>query len=213
MPKEIPPTWLSLIEDQKITLSNIAKILIDEYRRYDIYPSPNDVFRAFDFCTPEQIKVVIIGQDPYHTPDIANGLAFAVNKEYQMPPSLVNIFNEVKRDYKECPNNPTLEGWANQGVLLLNSILTVRRGMPNSHKNIGWQKITSSIVNKLSKKGNIVFLLWGNNAKKMIPLIEENNHILITSHPSPLSARLGFLGCCHFTKTNKLLKNPINWEK
>ena len=163
------------------------------------------------------MKVVIIGQDPYHEPNQAHGLAFSV-KNNNFPPSLVNIFKEIESDLNiKCKNDGNLTRWAEQGVLLLNTTLTVRRGQANSHKDSGWQIFTKTLVEKLSaRKDPIVFLLWGSNAISFKSMIAPWHYVLTAPHPSPLSAYRGFFGCKHFSKTNKILeslgKTPINWE-
>ncbi len=193
--------------------------LNNERRNNTIFPKKNDIFNALKICTFNNLKVVIIGQDPYHSKKQAHGLAFSVNNESSIPPSLRNIFKELIRDTKcEIPSHGNLTKWAKQGVLLLNTILTVRENQAGSHKNKGWELFTNKIIEKISEeKKNIVFLLWGKYAENKKKLIDRNkHHILITSHPSPLSAHNGFIGCKHFTKTNKLLKNnkikTINWK-
>lgn len=184
-----------------------------------IYPSSKDIFKAFLLTSFDEIKVVIVGQDPYFSNNQAHGLAFSVPKNKNIPPSLRNIYKELNSDFKKkyIFNHGCLENWAKQGVFLLNSILTVESGKPRSHNNIGWEIFTNKVIFYISKyKKSVVFLLWGNNAQKKYNLIDTNKHyILKSSHPSPLSAHRGFLGCKHFSKTNKILveckKKEINW--
>jgi len=177
------------------------------------------IFNAFNFTTPNNIKVVILGQDPYHAKGQANGLSFSVTNGVKTPPSLRNIFKELQSDLNHSiSSNGSLESWAKQGVLLLNATLTVREKKAGSHQKLGWELFTDSIIKKISdKKEGIIFLLWGAFAQKKLALIDtRKHHVLITTHPSPFSSHRGFLGCKHFSKTNKiLLKNnqqPINWK-
>tara|TARA_B100001094_G_scaffold253588_1_gene252019 strand:+ start:38 stop:628 length:591 start_codon:yes stop_codon:yes gene_type:complete len=192
---------------------------IESLRREEkIYPSKKDVFSAFKLTPFQDVKIVIIGQDPYHSPDLAHGLAFSVPNGSKMPPSLRNIFQEISDDvgYTSSPETD-LSRWAIQGVLLLNSSLTVTQGKPGSHQNIGWQILTDQVVKKLSDyHNNLVFLLWGKHAKSKTYLIENSNHLILESaHPSPFSAYKGFLGCKHFSKANNYLKkygkSSIKW--
>ena len=183
-----------------------------------IYPRGSQIFRAFDLTPVDQVKVVILGQDPYHNPGEAMGLSFSVPDGVRMPPSLRNIFTEIESDLgvrmSGCPN---LEKWARQGVLLLNSILTVEAGQAASHRNIGWQEFTDAVIRYLSDHcEGIVFLLWGNFAKAKAALIDSSrHHVLQAAHPSPLAGG-AFFGCRHFSKTNQILesegKTPIDWQ-
>lgn len=184
-----------------------------------IYPHQNLIFNAIEQCLFEEIKVVIIGQDPYHGTGQANGLAFSVNVGQKIPPSLRNIYKELKDDVGfEIPTHGDLTAWAKQGVLLLNSVMTVEEGKPGSHQHKGWETFTDAVINKLSGENNgIVFLLWGNYAKSKIELIDASKHKIFTAaHPSPLSAYQGFFHCKHFSKTNEYLlqqgKKPISWQ-
>ena len=184
-----------------------------------IYPHQNLIFNAFEQCLLEEIKVVIIGQDPYHGTGQANGLAFSVNVGQKIPPSLRNIYKELKDDVGfEIPTHGDLTAWAKQGVLLLNSVMTVEEGKPGSHQHKGWETFTDAVINKLSGENNgIVFLLWGNYAKSKMELIDASKHYVLTAaHPSPLSAYQGFFHCKHFSKTNEYLlqqgKKPISWQ-
>jgi len=195
----------------------VTKFYAAETKR--IFPPEELIFRAFDLCSFEKLKVVILGQDPYPTFGNANGLSFSVADSVKvLPKSLKNIFLEVQEDLKiEFPENGNLERWANQGVLLLNSILTVDEGSPNSHKDIGWEQFTDAVIRKIStEKSNIVFLLWGTKAIAKKEIIACKKHLVLTApHPSPLSAYRGFFGCKHFSQTNQYFRKlgitEINW--
>ena len=183
-----------------------------------IFPKIEDVFSAFKLCNYHKLKIVIIGQDPYHNINQAHGLAFST-KSKKLPPTLVNIFKELVNDLKiKFPRNGNLEKWAKQGILLINSTLTVEHNKPNSHQHIGWQKFTDNVISYISKnKKGIIFIIWGNHAKNKVKLIDESkHHTLIASHPSPLSAYRSFFGCRHFSKSNNILinqrKKTINWQ-
>ena len=183
-----------------------------------IYPPGGLIFRAFELTPVQEVKVVILGQDPYHNPGEAMGLSFSVPDGVRMPPSLRNIFREIETDLGiRMSGRPNLENWARQGVLLLNSILTVEAGQAASHRNIGWQEFTDAVIRYLSENCNgIVFLLWGNFARAKASLIDTSrHHVLVAAHPSPLAGG-AFFGCRHFSKTNALLlaegKTPINWQ-
>ena len=184
-----------------------------------IYPPGPLFFQAFDKTPFEKIKVVILGQDPYHNPGQANGLSFSVPDGVRKPPSLLNIFKELKDDLGlEIPESGNLEGWAKEGVLLLNASLSVRQGEPGSHGRAGWVHFTDTVIKKISdERKNVVFLLWGNFAQAKESIIDQSKHFILKApHPSPLSANRGFLGCRHFSKTNKILMQegiqPINWK-
>ncbi len=184
-----------------------------------IYPPTDLIFNAFKLIPYTDYKVVIIGQDPYHGFLQANGLAFSVQANQKIPPSLKNIFKELKNDVgMEAPLNGDLSAWAKQGVLLMNSVLTVEHGLPGSHQKKGWEKFTDTIIKNLSEDlTGIVFMLWGNYAKSKKPLINSHKHLILeANHPSPLSASRGFFNCKHFSKTNSYLmghgKTPINWN-
>ncbi len=190
-----------------------------EYATHKVYPQENKIFSAFKLTPFKDVKVVILGQDPYHGEGQAHGLCFSVMPGVAVPPSLVNIFKEISSDVgATVPDNGYLVPWAKQGVLLLNTVLTVREGQPNSHRSLGWEEFTDAVIKSLNKKDNkVVFLLWGNNAKLKAPLIDTSRHeILYATHPSPLSAYGGFFGCKHFSKTNEILQKsnqtPINWQ-
>jgi uracil-DNA glycosylase len=195
---------------------------VDQFYREDkvqIFPKKKEVFRAFDVCPFEKVKVVILGQDPYPTKGYANGLSFSVNNDiYPFPKSLNNIFKEIHNDIGiSFPENGDLTRWAEQGVLLLNTVLTVEEGSPDSHKGIGWEKFTNGVIELLSdQKQELVFMLWGAKATAKTSLINEDKHMVLSSvHPSPLSAYRGFFGCKHFSKANDYLNennlSVINW--
>jgi len=208
---EIEESWYSLLEDEfnKDYFKKIRSFIRKEYKNKTIFPPPKLIFNAFNLTPVNKVKVVIIGQDPYHGKGQAHGLAFSVPKDIKIPPSLLNIYKELKEDInKDIPNNGFLKDWAEQGVLLLNSVFTVESGKANSHKNIGWEKFSESVITLISKKREkLVFLLWGNSAQKKEEFIYDNHHLVLKSvHPSPLSAYNGFFGCKHFSKTNNFLK-------
>ena len=203
-------------KDYFIRLTNFVR---EEYRTTTIYPPGQLIFNAFNLCPFHQTKVVIIGQDPYHGPGQAHGLCFSVNDGVAFPPSLQNIFKEIKSDLGiDIPTSGNLTRWANQGVLLLNATLTVRAHQAGSHQRKGWEEFTDGIIKKISDlKENVVFLLWGGNARSKKKLIDANKHLILEcAHPSPLSAYNGFFGCGHFKKTNEYLKEhglePIDWS-
>lgn len=211
--------WLNVLkpEFEKPYFSDLKSFLVKEREQFTVYPPGNRIFAAFDYTPFEEVEVVILGQDPYHGPGQANGLCFSVSDGVRQPPSLVNIFKELKTDVGcDIPLSGNLEKWAKQGVFLLNATLTVRANTAGSHQNKGWEQFTDSVIKTLSdKKENLVFLLWGNYAKAKAELIDANKHLVLTAaHPSPL-ARGAFFGCKHFSKTNEYLgakrKKPINW--
>ena len=195
-----------------------TKILKLSIKNSKIFPPNSSIFRALEVVDFASVKVLILGQDPYHGLGQANGLSFSVNKEIKIPGSLKNIFLELKNDLNiPISENGDLTFWANQKILLLNSVLTVEESKPNSHKKLGWDKLTNRIISKLSERGNMIFVLWGNSAQTKINLIDKNyNDILVAPHPSPLSAYRGFFGCKHFSRINKILvKNgsrEIDWN-
>ena len=212
--------WLSIFKNE--INKKYFKFIIEELENCAeeniLCPSPKNIFKAFKKTSFSNLKVVIVGQDPYHGRGQANGLSFAVNNDQITPPSLKNIFNEVENDLKIRTNTKkNLESWADQGVLMLNSSLSVKSGKPNSHQNLGWNKFTDKILKHISEnKNNVVFFLWGNFAKQKQELIDRNKHLILSSsHPSPLSSYISFNGCKHFSKSNKYLKqnnlNEINW--
>ncbi|PID89608.1 MAG: uracil-DNA glycosylase [Bacteroidia bacterium] len=197
----------------------LKTFLAKEKRENIIFPPHDMIFNAFNTTAIKDVKVVIVGQDPYHGKNQANGLAFSVSKGMKIPPSLRNIYKELRADLGYAiPEHGDLTSWAKQGVLLMNATLTVRQKKAGSHQNKGWEKFTDAVIQKISsEKPFLVFLLWGNFAQSKKILIDERKHCVLTaSHPSPFSAHNGFFGCRHFSRTNKLLINkklsPINWE-
>ncbi len=197
---------------------NLIRFVKDEYASQTIYPPGNLMFNAFNACPWDKIKVVILGQDPYINPNQAMGLSFSVPEGISKPPSLLNIFKEIKKETgQEIPISGNLTRWANQGILLLNSVLTVRAGLSNSHQGKGWEIFTDSVIQLISsEKSNIVFLLWGAPARKKAGLIDQQKHLILESaHPSPMSVDRGFFGNGHFVKCNEYLiskqENPIIW--
>ena len=214
--------WQTVLKDElnQPYFQNLMYQVADEYDNFTCFPSKELIFNAFNSCSFEATKVVILGQDPYHGDKEANGLAFSVADDVRIPPSLRNIFAEVHSDLDQIllPNSGNLERWANQGVLLLNATLTVRKDSPNSHKHLHWQDFTDAVIRKLSdEKEHLVFLLWGAFAQKKVKLIDTNKHLILTSgHPSPMSANQGkWFGNKHFSKTNAYLegigKKGIEW--
>ena len=213
--------WYEALKDEFASpyFAGIKTFLIEEKRQHVVYPPSPLIFNAFNRTPLDKVKVVILGQDPYHGIGQAHGLAFSVPDGIQPPPSLRNIFKELNTDIgMPIPKNGNLERWADEGVLLLNASLTVRANVAASHANIGWQRFTDAAIRALSdKKNHLVFLLWGNYAIAKESLIDHNKHLILkTVHPSPLSASRGFFGCRHFSQTNQYLINnniaPINWS-
>ena len=205
-------------EFEKPYFAELTEFVRSEYSATTVYPPAKLIFNAFDHCPFDKVKAVIIGQDPYHGPGLANGLCFSVNKEIKMPPSLVNIFKEISSDTgKPMPTDGDLTRWSRQGVLLLNATLTVRAGNAGSHQRRGWETFTDAAIRILAeKRENLVFILWGSYAQQKGAFIDRNRHLVLTSpHPSPLSAYAGFFGNHHFTLTNDYLakhgKEPIDW--
>ncbi len=191
----------------------------EEYRSGAVYPNPDDIFAAYELTELSKVKVVILGQDPYHEYGQAHGLCFSVKPEVEIPPSLVNIYQELQDDLGcEIPNNGYLEKWARQGVLLLNTVLTVRAHQANSHRGIGWERFTDATIQILNRQDRpIVYLLWGKPAQQKGSMLTHPKHLILTApHPSPLSAYRGFFGCRHFSKTNHFLiengLSPIDWQ-
>ncbi|MBR4270622.1 MAG: uracil-DNA glycosylase [Clostridia bacterium] len=218
---KIAKSWYELLHDEfeKPYYKELQKFLIDEYSHYTIYPESQNVFNALNLVPYDKVRVVIIGQDPYHEPGQAHGLCFSVQAGIDIPPSLQNIYKEIHSDLGlPIPTSGDLTPWAKQGVLLLNSVLTVRKGAANSHKGKGWEQFTSAVIEKLNERTEpIVFLLWGNNAKSVANAVDKTKHFILTApHPSPLSAYAGFFGCKHFSKCNEFLKSihspPIDWR-
>lgn len=217
----IHESWKKALEGEfeKPYFENLIQFVKQEYATTKCYPPGKQIFAAFDHCFYDKVEVVIIGQDPYHGPGQANGLCFSVNDGIPNPPSLQNIFREIQTDLgKPFPPTGNLERWADQGVLLLNAVLTVRQSEANSHQGKGWETFTDAVIQKISdEKENVVFLLWGGSAKKKGAKINRQKHIVLESgHPSPLSANKGhWFGNKHFSKTNEILaekgKKQINW--
>ncbi len=216
-----PDDWFSYLKDsfKQESFKKLKEFIIQERLLFNIYPPQEDIFRAFIETPFNSVKIVILGQDPYHGFGQAHGLAFSVKNGVPIPPSLKNIFEELNNDLGfVAPDNGNLTLWANRGVFLLNTALSVREGLPNSHKNQGWEAFTNSVVSALSlHKEKLVFILWGNNAIEREFLIDKTKHFIIKSpHPSPLSAFRGFFGSKPFSKTNQWLlsqgKIPINWN-
>ena len=211
MELKIANSWKNILhnEFEKSYFKDLTNFVKEEYGKHQCFPDEKDIFGAFDFCSVAALKVVIIGQDPYHDENQANGLCFSVKEGIKHPPSLKNIFKEISTDLKQKDaHNGNLERWASQGVLLLNATLTVRAHEAGSHQNKGWEKFTDAVITKISnEKENVVFLLWGKFAEGKIKLIDTSKHcILIAPHPSPLGAWRGWFGSKHFSKTNLFLK-------
>lgn len=205
-------------EFEKEYYGKLLAFLTEEYETQRIYPPQPDVFNALRYSSYADTKVVILGQDPYHQEGQAHGLCFSVNRGVKIPPSLLNIYKELKEDIgMEIPSHGCLSSWALQGVLLLNTVLTVRDSMPNSHKGRGWETFTDVIIRRLNEREKpIVFILWGANAKTKEKLITAKHHLILTgTHPSPLSAHTGFFGGAYFSRANRFLElenqEPINW--
>lgn len=213
--------WQDLLENEytKDYYLKLRQFLAHEYKTKTIYPNMYDIFNALHYTDYKAVKVVILGQDPYHGPNQAHGLSFSVKPGIKAPPSLINIYKELQSDLGcYIPNNGYLKKWADQGVLLLNAVLTVQADQANSHKGLGWEYFTDEIIRLLNNRSDpIVFILWGNNAQSKTALITNPNHYIIKSvHPSPLSAHRGFFGSRPFSKTNDFLlsigKSPIDWQ-
>jgi uracil-DNA glycosylase len=220
MDVKIEESWKPVLSDEfeKDYFAQLTEFVRNEYKTQKIYPPAKLIFNAFDSCPFDQLKVVILGQDPYHGPGQAHGLCFSVNDGIPFPPSLRNIFNELNNDIgKEIPKTGNLINWAKQGVLLLNATLTVRAGQAASHQKRGWEQFTDVVIEKISRqKEYVVFILWGNYAINKSKLIQPEKHLILTSvHPSPLSASRGFFGTKPFSKTNAYLKQkglePVKW--
>jgi len=228
MQVKIEPSWKNVLEGEfeNEYFGRLSEFVKSEYQKATVYPPPRFIFRAFELTPFDKVKVVILGQDPYHGPGQANGLCFAVNKGNKLPPSLQNIYKEIESDLKLKPRSVEgdLENWARQGVLLLNATLTVRAHSPGSHQNQGWERFTDAVVKVLSeKKEKLVFILWGSYAQKKALrqaqgdlIIDETKHLVIKSpHPSPFSAYNGFFGSKPFSQCNSFLimndESPIEW--
>lgn len=222
MPVEVKiiDSWKEKLEKEfeRDYFTKLIQFVREEYKTQSVYPPGKEIFRAFDCCLFEDVKVVIIGQDPYHGAGQANGLCFSVRDGIRQPPSLQNIFKEIRKDLeKPIPASGDLERWALQGVLLLNATLTVRASSPGSHQNKGWETFTDAAIKIISEeRTNVVFLLWGAYAQKKGEVIDRSKHlVLMSAHPSPFSAERGFFGCKHFSKANEYLRSKglkeIDW--
>lgn len=216
-------TWDDIIgreQQQAYFIETLSFVANERQQGKIIYPPAEDVFNAFKYTALNDVNVVILGQDPYHGPDQAHGLSFSVRPGVPAPPSLVNMYKELEKDIAGFtrPTHGYLESWARQGVLLLNTVLTVEKGKAHSHAYLGWETFTDKIINEINQQRNgVIFLLWGSHAQKKGRFIDSHkHHILKAPHPSPLSAYRGFLGCGHFSQTNQILQqqglNPINWQ-
>ena len=213
--------WKDFIDDEisKDYFKNLKEFIVNEYNTKDVYPKKGDIFKCFELTDFSNVKVVILGQDPYHQVNQAHGLCFSVNKGIKVPPSLVNIYKEINNDLGiEIPSHGNLTKWANEGVLLLNTIMTVVDSKPMAHKNKGWEIFTDRVIKKLNDDDTPkVFMLWGGPSRSKKSLIDNPRHLVLeTVHPSPLSAYNGFFGCKHFSKANEFLKQngraPIDWR-
>ena len=213
--------WLPAIGDEfsKDYYKQLAKFVNWEYQQHTVYPPKDEIFSAFRLTPLSKVKVVILGQDPYHEPNQAHGLCFSVRPGTEIPPSLVNIYKELQDDLGcYIPNNGYLVKWAEQGVLLLNTLLTVRAHVAFSHKGAGWERVTDAVIEALNRENRpIVFLLWGSPAQRKAEMLNNPNHLILKApHPSPLSAYRGFFGCKHFSKANRFLQEhgetPIDWQ-
>lgn len=220
MDVEINSSWKEVLQTEfgKAYFEQLITFVKQEYATKTIYPPEKLIFNAFDQCPFDQVKVVIIGQDPYHGPGQAHGLCFSVNDGVPHPPSLINIFKEIERDLNiPIPSSGNLEAWAKQGVLLLNATLTVEAHKAGSHQAKGWEQFTDAVIQQLNAhREQLVFILWGAYAQKKGAIIDRSKHLVLEAvHPSPLSAYRGFIGCGHFSATNKYLiekaKEPIRW--
>lgn len=217
---KIAPSWKERLSGEftKPYFLSLTEFVKKEYKNETVYPPGKEIFRAFDLTAFDDVKIVILGQDPYHGPKQANGLAFSVREGMRLPPSLVNIFKEIKNEYgKEIPPHGSLERWAKQGVLLLNATLTVRARQAGSHQKKGWKEFTDAVIRHIAdEREGVVFMLWGAYAQKKGSIISEEKHLVLKSpHPSPFSADKGFFGNNHFKEANKYLleksKQEINW--
>ncbi|WP_422356297.1 uracil-DNA glycosylase [Roseivirga pacifica] len=211
MTVKIEESWQNALKEEfeKPYFNALTDFVKSEYSKHTIYPRGKDIFRAFDKCSFDKVKVVILGQDPYHGPGQANGLCFSVHEGVPFPPSLVNIFKEIKEDLgKDMPPNGSLDRWAEQDVLLLNATLTVRAHQAGSHQNKGWETFTDAVVQKLAtEKQGLVYMLWGSYAQKKASIVNKQENLVLKSpHPSPLSAYRGFFGSKHFSQANAYLK-------
>lgn len=212
MDVKIEPSWKNLLNQEfaKPYFIQLVNFIKDEYQNQTVFPKGKEIFNAFLHCPLDEVKVVILGQDPYHGPSQAHGLSFSVREGVPFPPSLLNIFKEINRDLGiQMPANGDLTRWADQGVLLLNATLTVRAHQAGSHQQKGWEEFTDAVIHQLAEsKENLVFMLWGSYAQKKASFISDQKHLkLVAPHPSPLSAHRGFLGCGHFSKANEYLRS------
>jgi uracil-DNA glycosylase len=221
MDVKIAPAWKKLLEAEfeRPYFQELSEKVRKEYLAGPVFPHPSRVFRAFELTKPENVKVVILGQDPYHTPGVADGLAFSSLPGNRVPPSLQNMFKEIESEFGYvCTQSPDLTRWAKQGVLLLNASLSVRASEANSHQNYGWHVFTDAVIRAISEtQHHVVFMLWGMFAGKKADLIDKEKHLILMSpHPSPLSASRGFFGNNHFTYANEYLKkhqrSEIDWR-
>ena len=220
MEVRIDRSWKEHLQTEfdKPYFKTLTDFVRDEYARATVYPPGRLIFNAFDLCPFDKVKVVIIGQDPYHEPGQAHGLCFSVNGGVRIPPSLENIYKEIQRDLgKPIPQSGNLQRWAEQGVLLLNATLTVEAHRPGSHQNKGWEELTDAAIMALNqRREHLVYMLWGSYAQRKGQFIDRHRNLVLTAvHPSPLSAYRGFIGCGHFSKANNYLVQhgfePINW--
>lgn len=220
MDVKIEPTWKAALEAEfaKPYFGHLTEAVKAAYLERTVYPAPKNIFNAFTLCPFDQVKVVILGQDPYHGPGQAHGLSFSVLDGVKTPPSLQNIYKEIKTDVgTEVPASDNLERWAKQGVLLLNATLTVEQSKPGSHQGLGWEQFTDAVIKTISdQREKVVFLLWGNFARSKAALIDTEKHLVLEApHPSPFSAHSGFFGCRHFSQANTYLEQhgiqPIKW--
>lgn len=218
---QIDQSWLNILagEFNKSYFKSLEYKILEERKRYTVYPEVSRVYAAFDSTPFEKVRVVIIGQDPYHGLGQANGLSFSVSKGIKLPPSLKNIYKELESDLNlPIAVHGDLQKWASQGVLLLNAFLTVRQSAPASHRKFGWEIFTDKVIESISdKRQGIIFLLWGNFARSKKELIDQNKHFVLEApHPSPFSAHSGFFGCGHFSRVNEILrdqsKTTIDWQ-
>lgn len=220
MDVRIESSWKAVLQEEfnKPYFQQLAEFVRKEYQSKTVFPPPADIFKAFDLCPFDQVKVVILGQDPYHGPGQAHGLCFSVSENVQMPPSLVNIYKEIQSDLGLAPPaHGNLEHWAKQGVFLLNATLTVIARQAGSHQNKGWETFTDAVIQLIAeKKEHVVFMLWGAYAQNKAWMIDANKHLVLQApHPSPLSAHRGFFGSRHFSQANEYLEKnglePIQW--
>lgn len=217
---DLGTSWMKILEDEleKPYFTMLMRSLEKKYEEEIIYPKKEDVFKAFRLTPYDEVKVVILGQDPYHGKNQAEGLAFSVERGQRIPPSLLNIYKELESDLNIArPDHGSLTAWAKEGVLLLNTVLTVKKGEANSHKKSGWETFTDEVIRALGRRADpVVFILWGNHAKEKIRLIPGHHKIITSAHPSPLSARRGFFGSRPFSKANSYLlemgKTPVRWN-